>query len=109
MAKVDIQYCCGCGFKSKDLEAASTHCDTAFHDLTISGIVHSSTRTSARQAAVDDKHRGHSNHDGSMGSHTYARKTAPQPQKPIEPTPEAKEKVIHDSFESLKAKLGRKT
>jgi hypothetical protein len=101
MAKVDIQYSCGCGFLTHNLEAAGTHCDTKFHDMTISGIIKSSTRTSIHQATpagykpiTKDKH----------GDKVYS-----SPVRVIEPTPEVVTQKITADFNSLRAKLGKKT
>jgi len=99
MAKVDIKYNCGCGFLTHDLAAATAHCDTMFHDMSINGIIHSTTRTSAHQATPKnyrpttvDKH----------GDKLYGRSSEV---KVIEPTVEIKQQEIHKDFNLLKAKL----
>lgn len=39
MAKVNINYGCGCGFRTRDLSEATAHCDASGHVLSISGTV----------------------------------------------------------------------
>jgi len=39
MAKVSIDYGCGCGFRTRDLSEATAHCDASGHALTISGAI----------------------------------------------------------------------
>lgn len=39
MADVEINYSCGCGFKTKRLEAAVEHSDTQQHTLTVLGTI----------------------------------------------------------------------
>ncbi len=39
MATDDTQYHCGCGFKSKSLEAAAKHCEERVHVVTVSGAL----------------------------------------------------------------------
>ena len=41
MADVDITYGCGCGFKTRRLEAAIEHLNTKHHTLTVLGIIKS--------------------------------------------------------------------
>jgi len=40
MASVNIQYNCGCGFKSGKLEAAVNHCDGVQHVITVQGNIY---------------------------------------------------------------------
>lgn len=39
MASVTIDYNCGCGYHTKDLEAAREHADSSGHSLTVVGSV----------------------------------------------------------------------
>lgn len=54
MAKVNISYGCGCGFRTRDLSEATAHCDASGHLLTISGTVSPEV---ARKAAVPTTRR----------------------------------------------------
>ncbi len=40
MASINIQYNCGCGFKTKKLEAATDHADEKGHVLTVQGNIY---------------------------------------------------------------------
>ena len=40
MASINIQYNCGCGFKTKRLEAATDHADDKGHVLTVQGNIY---------------------------------------------------------------------
>ena len=43
MAGVTVEYNCGCGFRSKRLEAAEEHSDGSHHIMTIAGGIKPST------------------------------------------------------------------
>ena len=43
MAGVTVEYNCGCGFRSKRLEAAEEHSDGSHHTMTIAGGIKPST------------------------------------------------------------------
>jgi len=40
MASTDIQYNCGCGYKTRKLEAAVNHCDEKSHVITVQGNIY---------------------------------------------------------------------
>lgn len=40
MASVNIQYNCGCGYRTPKLEAAVTHCDETHHVITVQGNIY---------------------------------------------------------------------
>lgn len=40
MASISIQYNCGCGYRSKVLEAAANHCDEKGHVITVQGNIY---------------------------------------------------------------------
>lgn len=40
MASIDINYNCGCGFRSKTLEAATAHSDGSSHVITVQGNIY---------------------------------------------------------------------
>lgn len=54
MAKVNIYYGCGCGFRTRDLSEATAHCDASGHLLTISGTISPEV---ARKAATSTTRR----------------------------------------------------
>lgn len=60
MADVDISHNCGCGYKSRSLEAAVRHSDTEHHTLTVLGTIRPASETIdkmawARKAPVIDE------------------------------------------------------
>jgi hypothetical protein len=55
MAKVNILYHCGCGFQTHVQSEAEAHCDIKYHDLSVDGMIKSSTRTHPSQAAVREQ------------------------------------------------------
>jgi len=44
MADVDITYGCGCGFKTRRLEAAVEHSDDKHHSMTVLGTIKPASR-----------------------------------------------------------------
>ncbi len=40
MASVNIQYNCGCGYRTQKLEAAADHCDETHHVITVQGNIY---------------------------------------------------------------------
>ena len=42
MTSVNIDYNCGCGYSTKDLEAAKKHADSHGHSLTVCGSIKAS-------------------------------------------------------------------
>lgn len=53
MSYITLHYYCGCGYKTDDVLEAECHCDTLMHDVSIQGIMHSSTRVDPFQAYVE--------------------------------------------------------
>lgn len=51
MADVDLNFSCGCGYKTHSLEAAEMHSDSANHKMTILGAVKPTITTSTRTPA----------------------------------------------------------
>ena len=55
MAEIKIQYCCGCGFKTADSDAAVDHCVLKAHTLTVYGVIRSEKHRSRTVTEVTKK------------------------------------------------------
>lgn len=57
--KVDIKHVCGCGFSTRDIDRAVTHCNGTGHSMSVYGTISpetpGATKPTKTRTVVDDK------------------------------------------------------
>jgi hypothetical protein len=91
MAKLHIEFICGCGYHCADPEEAASHSDNRHHEMSINGYVKPTTSKAPRYGA--QQHPAHDRKEEKIFN----------PKQPPEPTPIR----ANRDFDDIRAKLKR--